>query len=200
MRIGLMGGTFDPIHAGHLILAEQARERFGLTRVLFVTAASPPHKLGEHVSDAAHRLEMTRLAVADNEFFECSTIEIDRPGPSYTIDTVRQIPELFGPGTEVYLLVGADEGRDLMSWREPYEIQKLASIVVANRPGLPVLAVVASLPEDFARGIVPLEMPGVDISSTDLRERVRSGRSVRYLVPRPVEEYIWANGLYRESE
>lgn len=199
MRIGLMGGTFDPVHWGHMILAEQARERFELTQVLFVTAACPPHKLGEPVADAAHRLEMTRLAVADNEHFECSTIEIDRPGPSYTIDTVRQVLELYGRGTQVYLLVGADEGRDLMSWREPYEIQKLASIVVANRPGMPVSEVIDSLPEDFARGIVPLEMPGVDISSTDLRERVRSGRSIRYLAPRPVEEYIWAKGLYVEQ-
>lgn len=197
VRIGLMGGTFDPIHWGHLILAEQARERFELAKVLFVTAASPPNKLGEPVTDAAHRLEMTRLAVADNESFECSTIEIDRPGPSYTVDTVRQILALYGRETQVYLLVGADEGRELMSWREPYEIQKLASIVVANRPGMPVSEVVDSLPEDFAGGIVPLEMTGVDISSTDLRERVRSGRSIRYLVPRPVEEYIWARGLYR---
>ena len=191
-----MGGTFDPVHWGHLILAEQARERFGLAKVLFVTAAQPPHKVGECVTDVAYRLEMTRLAIADNELFECSTIEIDRPGPSYTVDTIERILETSGEGTEVYLLLGADEGRDLMTWREPYRIQKLANVVVANRPGLPVAGVIDSLPEDFRGGIVPLEMPGVDISSTDLRERVRSGRSIRYLVPRPVEEYIWANGLY----
>ena len=193
-----MGGTFDPIHVGHLILAEQARERFGLEKVLFVTAATPPHKLAEPVSDVADRLEMTRLAVADNDLFECSTIEIERGGPSYTIDTVKRVVELYGPGAEVYLLIGADEGRDLMKWREPYEIQRLAKIVVANRPGLPVSDVIGILPEEFASGITPLEMPGVDISSTDLRERVRSGRSVRYLVPRAVEEYIWSKGLYRE--
>ena len=198
MRLGLMGGTFDPIHVGHLILAEQAREQFGLEKVLFVTSAQPPHKLAEPVSDAAHRLEMTRLAVADSDLFECSTIEIERGGPSYTIDTVKQVLELYGPDTEVYVLVGADEGRDLMKWREPYEMQRLAKIVVANRPGLPVSDVIGILPEDFAGAITPLEMPGVDISSTDLRERVRSGRSVRYLVPRAVEEYIWSKGLYRE--
>lgn len=194
-----MGGTFDPIHWGHLILAEQAREVFGLAEVLFVTAAQPPHKLGEPVTDASHRLEMTRLAVADNDVFECSTIEIDRPGPSYTIDTIKQVLELYGPQAEVFLLLGADEGRDLMKWREPYDIMKLATVAVANRPGLPVSEVIDSLPEDFARGIVPLEMPGVDISSTDLRERVRSGRSIRYLVPKLVEEYIWAKGLYAEQ-
>lgn len=200
VRIGLMGGTFDPVHWGHLILAEQAREQFGLTKVLFVTAAQPPNKLGERVTDASHRLEMTRLAVADNDLFECSTIEIDRSGTSYTIDTVKEILELYDPGTEIYLLLGADEGRDLMKWREPYELQRLAKIVVANRPGLPVSEVIGSLPVDFAKGLVPMEMPGVDISSTDLRERVRSGRSIRYLVPRMVEQYIIDNNLYRESD
>jgi len=192
-----MGGTFDPIHVGHLILAEQARERFGLEKVLFVTAACPPHKLGEPISDVKHRLEMTRLAVADNELFECSTIEIDRGGPSYTIDTIKQVAQLYAPDAEVYLLIGADEGRELMTWREPYGIAKLARIVVANRPNLPVCEAIASLPDDLARAITPLDMPGVDISSTDLRERVRSGRSIRYLAPRAVEEYIWAKGLYR---
>jgi len=198
VRIGLMGGTFDPIHWGHLILAEQAREQFGLAKVLFVTAAEPPHKIGEPVTDARHRLEMTRLAIADNEHFECSTIEIDRPGPSYTIDTVKQILEIHGSETSVYVLLGMDEGRDLMKWREPYEIQKLAKIVVANRPGVPDSEVISSLPEDFAKGILPLVMPGVDISSTDLRERVRSGRSIRYLVPRQVEDYIHQEGLYKQ--
>lgn len=195
-----MGGTFDPIHWGHLILAEQAREQFGLSKVLFVTAAQPPNKIGVPITDVSHRLEMTRLAVADNDLFECSTIEIDRSGTSYTIDTVKQVLELYKPDAEIYLLLGADEGRDLMTWREPYEIQKLAKIAIANRPGLPVSDVIESLPVDFARGIVPLDMPGVDISSTDLRERVRLGRSIRYLVPRMVEQCIKDNGLYREPE
>lgn len=193
-----MGGTFDPIHWGHLILAEQAREQFGLTQVLFVTAAEPPHKPNEQVTDARHRLEMTRLAIADSEFFECSTIEMDRPGPSYTIDTVKQILDSYGSETEVFLLLGTDEGRDLMKWREPYEIQKLAQIVIANRPGVPESEVLSTLPADFARVIVPLLMPGVDISSTDLRQRVRQGRSIRYLVPKQVEDYIRQEGLYRD--
>lgn len=197
MRLGVMGGTFDPIHSGHLILAEQARERFDLEKVLFVTAAQPPHKLGEPMSSAADRLEMTRLAVADNPLFQCSTIEMDRPGPSYTVDTIRHLLGIYADGTVFYLLLGADEGRDLMTWREPYEIQKLAKIVVANRPGQSVAEALDSLPKDFARAIVPLEMPGVDISSTDLRDRVRSGRSIRYLVPRPVEDYIQQHRLYK---
>ncbi len=198
MRIGLMGGTFDPVHWGHLILAEQAREQFDLESVLFVTAADPPHKHGERVTEARHRLEMTRLAIADNEAFELSTVEMDRPGPSYTIDTVKQILEAYGAGTSLFLLLGTDEGRDLMKWREPYEIQRLARIVVANRPGVPESEVLEALPEEFAKQIAPMRMPGVDISSTDLRERVRQGRSIRYLVPRQVEDYIRQEGLYRD--
>lgn len=197
-RIGMMGGTFDPVHWGHLILAEQAREQFDLESVLFVTAADPPHKQGERVTEARHRLEMTRLAIAGDGHFELSTVEMDRPGPSYTIDTVKQILEAYGAGTSLFLLLGTDEGRDLMKWREPYEIQRLARIVVANRPGVPESEVLEALPEEFAKQIAPMRMPGVDISSTDLRERVRQGRSIRYLVPRQVEDYIRQEGLYRD--
>jgi|LSQX01.2.fsa_nt_gb nicotinate-nucleotide adenylyltransferase len=192
-----MGGTFDPVHIGHLILAEQAKERFGLNKVLFVTAANPPHKPNEALSDAAHRLEMTRLAVEDNDFFECSTIEIDRAGTSYTIDTIRQLLDIYGEKTEIYLLIGADECRDLMSWREPHQICALAKIVVANRPGLPVEEVIESLPANLSRNILRLQMPSVEISSTGLRERIRAGRTIRYLVPQAVEDYIWAKSLYR---
>ena len=195
--IGLMGGTFDPIHYGHLILAEQAREKFSLDKVLFVTAANPPHKTNQIVTDAGHRYKMTCLAVKCNESFEASTIEIDREGPSYTIDTVKQIHRLYGDTTRVYLLVGADEARDFMTWRDPYGIQELATVVVANRPGMPVAQSLAVLPKDFAERVMPLEMPGVDISSTDLRERVSMNRSIRYLVPDSVGKYIWECGLYR---
>lgn len=197
VSIGLMGGTFDPIHWGHLILAEQARERFSLETVLFVTAADPPHKPGQVVAGAEHRHEMTCLAVRGNDHFDASAIEIDRPGPSYTIDTLKRILDMWGHETSVRLLVGADEARDMMTWRDPYGIQKLATIVVANRPGHPVEEALAGLPGDFAGRVEPLEIPGIDISSTDIRERVRSGRSIRYLVPEPVESYISRMDLYR---
>ena len=198
--IGIMGGTFDPLHIGHLILAEQAWETLGLDRVLFVTAADPPHKPGAVQADAAHRYEMVRIAVQHNEHFECSRVELDRPGPSYTIDTIRQILGLYGPDSRVYLLVGADEARELMSWRDPYGIQELATVVVANRPGNTVAEALSALPEDFASKIMPLQMPGVDISSTDIRARLREGRSVRYLVPEAVERYIAEKRLYGERE
>ncbi len=195
-RIGLMGGTFDPIHYGHLILAEQAWETLSLDKVLFVTAADPPHK-GQIVTQVAQRYNMTCLAVYGNEHFECSTVEMDRPGPSYTIDTLREILGHFGEETSVYLLVGADEAGQLMTWRDPYGIQELATIVVANRPGHSVSETLGSLPEGFAGKIMPLEMPGVDISSTDLRARVAAGRSILYLVPDAVRRYVEEKGLYR---
>jgi nicotinate-nucleotide adenylyltransferase len=195
-NLGLMGGTFDPIHCGHLILAEQAREQFKLDKVLFVTAADPPHKTGNDITAVEDRHKMVSLAVENNDRFECSTIEIERGGTSYTIDTLKQIKLLYGDRVNIYLLLGADEAATLMSWREPYGIQELATMVVANRPGQEVEDALKLLPEDFARNIEPLKMPGVDISSTDLRERVRSGRSIKYLVPESVENYIVKQGLY----
>jgi nicotinate-nucleotide adenylyltransferase len=191
-----MGGTFDPIHIGHLILADQARERLELDEVLFVPAGDPPHKPDQVVAGADDRFEMVRLAVEDNEHFECSTVELDRAGPSYTIDTIREILGLLGGSTRVYLLMGADEARELMSWRDPYGIQALATIVVADRPGSSFEDAIEPLPKDFARKLVQLEMPGVDVSSTDIRERVRTGRSIRYLVPQAVEDYVLQNRLY----
>ncbi len=195
--IGLMGGTFDPIHYGHLILAEQAWEQLGLERVIFVTAADPPHKSGQPIADARLRHEMVRMAVEGNAHFEASTLELDRGGVSYTIDTVRQIIADYGEGTRVYLLMGEDEAANLMSWREPHALAEMAIIVAASRPCSDALPAV---PEDFAGRIVRLRMPAVDISSTELRERVRSGKSIRYLIPECVEEFIREKGLYRNGK
>ena len=194
--IGIMGGTFDPIHIGHLILAQQAWETFGLGKVMFVTAADPPHKPERVVAPAGRRHEMVCLAVEGNEHFECSSIEIDRCGPSYTVDTLRRIAETHAADTRLYLLMGADEASDLMSWRDPYGILELATIAVANRPGCSVAEAIGCLPDDFGSRLIPLEMPGVDISSTDIRARVGSGRSMKYLVPEAVENYIARHGLY----
>ncbi len=196
MRIGIMGGTFDPIHVGHLILGEQAWETFRLDKVIFITAGQPPHKPEAVEAEAVHRYNMVRLAVQDNEHFECSRIELDRPGPSYTIDTIRQILEIYGEDARVYLLLGADEARDFMTWRDPYGIKELATIVVANRPGYPVSEVLTALPSDFASAVRPMEIPGVDISSTNIRARIKRGRSIKYLVPNAVESYIKDNKLY----
>jgi nicotinate-nucleotide adenylyltransferase len=195
-RIGLMGGTFDPIHFGHLVLAEQARETLGLERVLFVTAGNPPHKPDSAVTDAAHRLKMTELAIEGNPFFEAPRIEVEREGPSYTVDTIRGILE-GNPGSELFLLVGSDEAENFMTWRSPREIVGMATLVVANRPGVEVSSALSRMPEDVRSRAIELKMPGVDISSTDIRDRVRAGRSIKYLVPRAVEDYIAREGLYR---
>jgi nicotinate-nucleotide adenylyltransferase len=199
MRLGLFGGTFDPVHLGHLILAEQCRESCGLDRLWFVVAGEPPHKPGGRTA-AAHRLEMARIAVAGHAKFTVSEIETRRPGPHYSVETLESVCR-DSPGEELFFLIGADSLAELVSWREPARIAQLATIVVVNRPGIEEIAP-ESLP-DFGPGAHPLysvTIPPIGIASTDLRRRLAEGRSIRYLVPRGVEAYIEANGLYREGK
>jgi nicotinate-nucleotide adenylyltransferase len=196
MRLGLFGGTFDPIHVGHLVLAEQCREACRLDQVWFVVAGAPPHKQGDRTS-VAHRLEMARIAIAGHASFAVSEIEAKRPGPHYSVETLDSIRR-DQPGDELFFLIGADSLADLPHWREPVRIAQLATIVVVNRPGLE-----QSDPErlpDFGTGCHPLvsvTIPPIGIASTDLRRRLAEGRSIRYMVPRGVEAYIEANRLYR---
>jgi nicotinate-nucleotide adenylyltransferase len=199
MRLGLFGGTFDPIHLGHLILAEQCREACGLDRVWFVVAGTPPHKPGER-TPVAHRLEMARIAVAGHPAFEVSEIEAGRPGPHYSFETLEAI-QRDRPGDELFFLVGADSLADLPHWREPERIARAATIVVVNRPGIDPAA--ASGWPDFGPGTHPLAsvtMPPIGIASSEIRGRLREGRSIRYLVPRGVEAYIEAHSLYRPGD
>lgn len=194
MRLGLYGGTFDPIHLGHLILAEQCREACALDQVWFVVAGAPPHKPGQRTA-VSHRLEMARIAVAGHPAFEVSEIEARRPGPHYSVETLAEIHR-ERPGDELFFLIGADSLGDLPTWRQPQEIARLATIVVVNRPGIDPAA---SLP-DLGPGTRPLAsvaIPPIGIASHDLRRRLAEGRSIRYLVPRGVEAYINAQGLYR---
>jgi nicotinate-nucleotide adenylyltransferase len=196
MRLGLFGGTFDPIHLGHLILAEQCRESCGLDRVWLVVAGSPPHKPGGRTA-VGHRLEMARIAIAGHPAFAVSDIEATRPGPHYSVETLESIRR-DQPGDELFFLIGADSLADLPSWREPERIAQLATIVVVNRPGLEEIDP-ARLP-DFGPGAHPLvavTIPPVGLSSSDLRRRLAEGRSIRYMVPRGVEAYIEAHSLYR---
>jgi nicotinate-nucleotide adenylyltransferase len=196
MRLGLYGGTFDPIHLGHLILAEQCREACRLDRVWFVVAGAPPHKLGER-TPVAHRIEMARIATAGHPAFEVSELEAERPGPHYSVDTLEAVHR-ERPGDELFFLIGADSLYDLPTWRNPAGIAQLATIVVANRPGLNLGD--SSLPTTLGPGTKELQfvtIPGTDISSKLLRERLAQGRSIRYMVPRGVEAYIEAQGLYR---
>jgi nicotinate-nucleotide adenylyltransferase len=192
LRIGVFGGTFDPVHIGHLILAEQAREQLGLNRVLWVPAGQPWRKSGRDVSAAAHRVEMVRRAVAGNDSFELVSDEAEREGPSYTVETLVMLQARYA-GAHLWLLLGADALADLPHWREPARLVELARLAVARREEL----------EGAQKTLWPgavvdwVEMPRIDVSATTVRQRVAAGRSVKYLVPEEVAEYIRERGLYR---
>jgi nicotinate-nucleotide adenylyltransferase len=195
-RIGILGGTFDPIHYGHLAIAEEARAALRLDRVLFVPAAHQPLKRGEHLALPEQRLEMVRRACADNAAFEPSTIELDRPGPSYTVTTLEELAAArLG---ELFFILGADALADLPRWYAIERVVALARIVAVGRPGSkPDLASLASLLPSLPERLTLLEGPRLEISSSELRQRVAEGRPIRYLTPDPVISYIDEHELYR---
>jgi nicotinate-nucleotide adenylyltransferase len=199
MRLGVMGGTFDPIHYGHLLIAEEARRVFGLDRVEFVTAADPPHKTGRTISPAEHRHAMVVLATASNPFFRASRRELERAGPSYSIDTISEV-RAESPGAEIFFITGADAILEILTWHRAAEVIRLCTFVAATRPGHDLAALQRVLPPEFVAQIRPLKAPGVDISGTQIRERVRRGESTRYLMPEAVEAYIMKEGLYRPGK
>lgn len=192
MNAGVLGGTFDPIHIGHLLLGEAAREELLLDKVIFIPAGNQWRKeqVDRDIAPAEHRLGMVRLAIAGNPAFEASAIEIEREGPSYSVDTLAALRGEM-PDARLWFIVGADALADMPNWYESERIFELASVCVAGRPG-----------EDerttaFRDRVTWLEMPEIEISSTAIRERVKSGRSVRYMVPDGVRDYISEHGLYR---
>ncbi|REJ93903.1 MAG: nicotinate-nucleotide adenylyltransferase [Planctomycetota bacterium] len=197
MRLGIYGGTFDPVHYGHLILAEQCREQCALDEVWFIPAAVPPHKIGDQISSGETRCEMLELAIAGYPEFQVSRMELERDGPSYTVDTLSAL-QSEDPTRELFLLIGADSVADFPTWREPSRIADLARLVVVNRgDDAPDLSAVESaLGADVVERIDEVVMPGVDLSATDLRGRVAEGRSIRYMTPRAVEVYVAEHGLY----
>ena len=200
-RIGILGGTFDPPHVGHLWLATLAADAIELDRVLFMPAAQPPHKGGRIVTNAADRLLMTRLAVAGDDTFDITIIEMERPGPSYTIDSVIELQRTYGTDASLYLLMAADSLAQIDTWRQPDELLDRIEWVVGPRPGSPAPdrpAVEQRFGERAAR-IHLLEGPSLDVSSTQIRRRVAAGQAIRYLVPRGVEELITDRGLYRRG-
>jgi nicotinate-nucleotide adenylyltransferase len=189
VRIGVFGGSFDPIHHGHLIVAGVVAESLELDRVLVVPAREQPLKLGQHRAAAVHRLAMVELAVAGADRLAALRLEVDREGPSYTVDTLEALAAR-DPSAEFHLLLGADAARLLPLWRAPDRIRRLARIVVCQREG-------EAVPGEAADQVVAV--PRIDISSTAVRERVRLGRPIRYWVPDGVARYIEAHGLYREA-
>lgn len=190
-RIGVFGGTFDPIHVGHLVAAQDAHRALELDRILFIPAAEPPHKKAGPVSDARLREEMVRAAVGDDTRFEVSDVEIRRGGASYTVDTLRTLLE-FHARAQLYLIIGADQLAELDTWKEPRELARLAKLAVMSRKGEDPEAVRAPLDVEFER----MSVTRVDISSTLIRTRVAAGEPVRYLVPEAVRRIIEREGLY----
>ena len=201
MKLGVLGGTFDPVHAGHIFVAEEARIRLSLDRVLFVPAGNPWLKTDREITPAVHRIEMVRLAIAKHEHFELSTVEVDRGGPSFTVDTVDELRQKT-EYTELYLLLGLDSFVELPLWKDAERLVTLCKLVVVPRYGtnLPELGEVArKLGGMSAENVVTLDSPMIGISSSGIRDRVSRGLPIDYLVPGEVERYIIAHGLYRAA-
>jgi nicotinate-nucleotide adenylyltransferase len=202
MRIGVFGGTFDPLHLAHLIIAEHCREQADLDQVWFVPAARPPHKQDRQLTPFAQRVEMLQLGLAGNPAFRVDELEKDRPGPSYTADTLDELHRRE-PGSEFFLILGSDCLPDLPYWHEPARIAELATLLIVNRSGWEVwpreqLRAAVGLALDKPLGLQVVEIPLMALSSSGLRQRVAAGRSIRYLLPRAVECYIEAHHLYRQ--
>lgn len=188
-RIGVLGGTFDPPHLGHLALARAALRECDLDRLIFVPAKYPPHKLTADVSSETDRMEMLKLALEGHPEFEISDLELKRDGLSYTVDTLNEIKKLY-PGHEIIFIIGADNISEMESWYKPEQILKIATVAAFTRPGFEPHG-------KFVSMIKPFQMKPVDLSSTDIRENIRNNRSVEAMVPGPVLEYIVENRLYR---
>jgi len=187
-----MGGVFDPIHCGHLFAAEEARVEFKLDKVIFVPCYQPVHKRENNISDFKHRYIMAVLATSNNQFFEVSKAELNRPGPSYSIDTVKEFLNKYNHGVKIFFITGADAFLEVDSWYKSEKLIKLCQFVAATRPGYDL----NKLDKKFKKIIKIMEIPALSISSTDIRRRVREGKSIRYLLPQEVEKYIYKKGLY----
>ena len=198
LRLGVMGGTFDPIHHGHLVAASEVQARFALDEVVFVPTGEPWQKADRRVSQAEDRYLMTTIATASNPRFSVSRVDIERPGPTYTVDTLRDIRAVRGPEVELYFITGADALSKILTWKGVEELFDLAHFVGVSRPGVALgEADIAHLPEE---SVTLLEVPALTISSTACRQRVAEGLPIWYLVPDGIVQYIAKRGLYRSKE
>ncbi len=200
-RIGIMGGTFDPIHYGHLVTAEEALVQFNLDRVVFMPTGRPVAKRDLSVSDPEHRYLMSVIATAANPDFEVSRLEIDRPGPTYTVDTMTEMRGVWGPSADLYFITGADAVWEILTWKDAARLAELTRLIAATRPGYDLSRFQSAHAQspDRIPGVDFMEVPALAISSTDIRGRVAARRPIRYLLPEAVVAYIGKNGLYREG-
>ena len=201
MNIGVMGGTFDPIHNGHLIVAEEVRVRLDLAEILFVPAGLPWLKTDRAISAAEHRMQMVRLAVEDKPYFKLCAVEIERTGPSYTVDTIAELQSQFGAGAQLFFILGWDSLAELPQWREPSRLIKLCYLVAVPRPGCPPpdLSSLEAIIPGLSQRLTLLDTPEIDISASVIRDWVARGLSISHLVPEPVDRYIREQGLYSRS-
>ncbi|MBV8085266.1 MAG: nicotinate-nucleotide adenylyltransferase [Chloroflexi bacterium] len=202
MKIGVLGGTFDPIHYGHLVAGENAGRAMGLDKVLFVPSVHPPHKAEYPVTDAELRVQMIELAIADNSYFELSRNEFKRPGPSYTVEMIESLQEELGASAELHFILGEDALADLPEWHQPQRLLELCQLIAVNRPGYHSFSVKLLEPQlpGVERRVHQIRIPELAVWSTELRARISSGLSVRYLVPDAVHDFIYAHGLYLSGE
>jgi nicotinate-nucleotide adenylyltransferase len=196
MNIGILGGTFDPIHIGHLVIAEEARIKLGFNEVLFVPAGQPWRKLDRNITPADQRVEMVRRAIADNPHFKLCTLEVERPGPSYTVDTLTILRGQLGSEASLFFILGRDTLAELPLWKEPKEVVQLCRLVVPPRLGSKDLKHLATAIPGLLDKVIQLDMPVIGISSAEIRQRLAQGLTIRYLVPLPVSRYIQDHKLY----
>ncbi|WP_372996545.1 nicotinate-nucleotide adenylyltransferase [Lutispora sp.] len=200
-RFAVMGGTFDPIHYGHLVTAEAVRDKFKLEKVLFMPTNNPPHKMHRPTTDAYHRYLMTVLATITNPYFEVSRLEIERSGITYTVDTIRELRRIHGEDAEIYFITGADAILEILTWHNVEELLGMCQFVAATRPGFYYHDMEQKLEEiksKYDKEIYSIEVPSLAISSTDIRYRINNNKTIRYLLPESVEHYIRKNNLYLE--
>ena len=202
MNIGVLGGTFDPIHLGHLVVAEEVKERLDLAEILFVPAGQPWLKMSSPILAAEHRVQMVLLAISGKPYFKLSTMEIERAGPSYTIDTLTELKDKLGAEDELFFILGWDNLAQLPQWQEPERLGELCRLVVVPRVGYPApdLALLGKSIPGLSQWVIVLDRPEIDISASDIRERVARGLSISGLVPEPVERYIREHGLYSAQQ
>jgi nicotinate-nucleotide adenylyltransferase len=201
-RLGIAGGTFDPIHIGHLIIAEIARQEFHLDKVVFIPTGTPPHKLNYNVTPSHHRYEMTKAAITGNPYFEVSAMEVERKGLTYSIDTLKELKSIYSDKTEFFFIIGGDTLFEVKGWKEASRVVKECSLLVYHRPGWDRRREEAEadlLQRDMGASVYFIQGPVLDISSTDIRQRVMKDKTIHYLVPPSVEEYIYSKRLYQKG-